>query len=101
MDEHYLVQVSLGHNQNHARCTSPIFPSQPTLRTRRPNNSGYGVGRSEFDDASPQFPAASDILRGDSLYPSHGNGTAGSGAGGVPGGLLSAAEASSGVDELP
>jgi len=27
-----------------------------------------GVGGFEFDDASPQFPAASDILRGDLPY---------------------------------
>ena len=46
------------------------------------------VGGFEFDDASPQFPAASDILRGDSPYSlssaSRGNGTTGSGAGGDP-----------------
>ena len=56
----------------------------------------------EFDDASPQFTAASAILRGDSLYslPSAGrsNGTIGSGG---PGGPRSAAGDSSGVDELP
>lgn len=64
-----------------------------------------GVGGFEFDDASPQFPAASDILRGDSLYglPSagRGNGTIGSGAGGGPGGPRSATGDTSGVDELP
>ena len=64
-----------------------------------------GVGGFEFDDASPQFPAASDILRGDSLYglPSagRGNGTIGSGAGGGPGGPRAAAGDPSGVDELP
>jgi hypothetical protein len=63
-----------------------------------------GVGGFEFDDASPQFPAASDILRGDSLYtlPSagRGNGTIGSGAAGVPGGPRSGGD-TSGVDELP
>jgi hypothetical protein len=55
-----------------------------------------GGGGFEFDDASPQFPAASDILRGDSLYslPSAGRGkdTIGSGAGGRSGGPRSVAE---------
>ena len=64
-----------------------------------------GVGGFEFDDASPQFPAASDILRGDSLYglPSaaRGNGTIGSGAAAGPGGPRSVAGDASGVDELP
>ena len=63
-----------------------------------------GVGGFEFDDASPQFPAASDILRGDSLYslPSagRGNGTIGSGAGGGHGPRTTAGD-TSGVDELP
>jgi hypothetical protein len=67
--------------------------------------SALCVGGFEFDDASPQFPAASDILRGDFLYglPSagRGNGTIGSGAGGGPSGPRSAAGNSSGVDELP
>jgi len=45
-----------------------------------------GVGRFESDDASPQFPATSDVPRGDSLYslpsPGRGNCMIGSGAGG-------------------
>jgi len=53
-----------------------------------PPGGVLGVGGFEFDDASPQFPAASDILRGDSLYSlpsaSRGNGTTRSGAGGEP-----------------
>jgi len=65
-----------------------------------------GVGGFDFDDASPQFPPAPpDTLRGASLYgfPSvgRGNGTIGSGGGGGPGGPRSAAEDSSGVDQLP
>jgi len=69
------------------------------------HGGALGVGGFEFDDASPQFPAASDILRGDSLYslPSagRGNGTIGSGANGGPGGPRSATGDPSGVDELP
>jgi len=61
-----------------------------------------GVGGFDFNDASPQFPAAPDTLHGDSLYglPSfgRGNGTIGSGAGGEPGGPRSAGGDSSGVD---
>lgn len=64
-----------------------------------------GVGGFEFDDASPQFPAASDILRGDSLYglpgAGRGNGAIGSGATVGPGGPRSATGDTSGVDELP
>ena len=64
-----------------------------------------GVGAFNFDNASPQFPAAPDSLRGDSLYglPSfgRGNGTIGSGPGGEPGGPRSAAGDSSGVDGPP
>jgi hypothetical protein len=43
-----------------------------------------GVGGFEFDDASPQFPAASDIFRGESLYglPSAGRGNITIGSGG-------------------
>jgi len=44
-----------------------------------------GVGGFDFDDASPQFPAAPDTLRGDSFYGlssvGRGNSTIGSGAG--------------------
>jgi len=64
-----------------------------------------GVGGFDFDDASPHFPVAPDNPRGDSLYglPSvgRGNGTIGSGGGGGPRGPRSAAEDSSGVDQLP
>ena len=68
--------------------------------------AALGVGRFEFDNASPQYLATSYIYRGDSFYslPSagHRNGTNGSGASGGPGGhrTRSAAGASSGVDEL-
>jgi hypothetical protein len=55
--------------------------------------AGVGVGGFEFDDASPQFPAASDILRGDiygitsttSASRANGNGTIGSGPAAVRG----------------
>jgi len=64
-----------------------------------------GVGGFDFDDASLQFPAAPDTLRGDSLYGllsfSRGNGTIGGGAGGEHGGPHSAAGDSSGVDGPP
>jgi hypothetical protein len=63
-----------------------------------------GVGF-KFDDASSRFPAASDILRGDSLYSLRsagcGNGTIGSGAGRRLGGPRSTAGDSSGIDGLP
>jgi len=63
------------------------------------------IGGFDFDDASPQFPAAPDTLRGDSLYglPSfgRGNSTIGSGAGGEPGRPRSAAGDPSGVDGPP
>jgi len=53
-----------------------------------PPDGVLGVGGFEFDDVIPQFPAASDILRRDSLYSlpsaSRGNGPIGSGAGGEP-----------------
>jgi len=74
--------------------------------TRHPNNSGYDVGGSEFDDASPvQGSPLRPISFAEPLYilPTAGRGNCmiGSGAGRVPGGPRSAAEASSGVDELP